>query len=146
MATKKVQNENLNLDDVSVLKEKVSELSKRNVVLEEQVSGDVSEIETRDTRIEELEEEINSLNGTISGLHSQVESLNEAFSAVAIERDKALEEVDRLNVKVESCDGTIQQLKDVISTLQKDNEQIGDLAHRVSVYRSALIQLSKEIG
>lgn len=146
MATKKVQNENLNLDDVSVLKEKVSALSKRNVVLEEQVSGDVSEIETRDTRIEELEEEINSLNGTITGLNSQIESLNEAFSAVAIERDKALEEVDRLNVKVESCDGTIQQLKDVVSTLQKDNEQIGDLANRVSIYRSALIQLSKEIG
>ena len=146
MATKKVQNENLNLDDVSVLKGKIQELSKRNVVLEEQVSGDVSEIETKDIRIDELEEEINSLNGTISRLQSQIESLNEAFSAVALERDKAVEEVDSLNVEIESRKGTIQQLKDVVSTLQKDNEQIGDLANRVSIYRSALIQLSKEIG
>lgn len=135
---------------MSVLKEKVSTLSKRNVILEEQVSGDVTEIEEKDSKIEELQAEIQTLNETIFDLNNQINSLSEAFSSVATERDGIKDQLSELLEKSNSDEVNLKELKIMLgnyqSEVEKNQEQLKDYAGRVSIYRSALIQLAKEIG
>lgn len=123
MATKKVVNENAIIDNVTV-----------------------EDTKEKDTRIRDLEAQIRELNKVVAEQEQRIQYFQSSFECASTERDEANRRVDELTRDKEDGDLTISQLKILVGNLQKENEQIKDLANRVTTYRSALIQLAKEIG
>jgi len=123
MATKKVVNENAIIEDVVV-----------------------EDTKEKDKKIKDLEAQIRELNKVVAEQEQRIQYFQESYSCASVERDEANQRIDELTRDKEDGDLTISQLKILVGNLQKENEQIKDLANRVTTYRSALIQLAKEIG